>query len=170
MAHSTLPEDNLKLAHMRANYWNKALGTRIEYEELYSLCCLAMVKCYKTYDPAKAAWSTYACKSMDNEVCMALRKMRNTPVVVFSLDCPTVFEGDELTESAIGDEDSALELADVEIRQVLQSLPSLQRRVIYLVDFRGLRQDEAALLLGHSQSYVSRLRKSALNTLRKALA
>jgi RNA polymerase sigma factor (sigma-70 family) len=57
------PVDHLKLAQKMA--WKYKGITDLEFEDVLSICYLAMVKAAEKYDPEKGyAWSTYASKAM----------------------------------------------------------------------------------------------------------
>lgn len=88
-----------------------------------------------------------------------------------SLDQPTR-GGDASLGSMLGDRDPGLVNADVRlvVAHLLESLDDRERRVVVMRFFEDLAQPEIADRLGLSQSYVSRLLRRILRSMRDELA
>lgn len=85
-----------------------------------------------------------------------------------SLDAPADEEGMSSIQR-LGEEDETLELLDTwaTVAPALKTLPSRERRILYLRFFRGLTQTQIAIELDISQMHVSRLLSRTLRTLRE---
>ena len=124
----------------------------------------------------------YASRCIENEILMYIRK-NNSQRTAISIDEPlnTDLDGNELLLSDIlgSEEDSiSYELEQREERQMVRdAVCNLAPRERELIELRyGMRtgremtQKEVADLLGISQSYISRLEKRILSSLRESLA
>lgn len=71
---SELFDENIKLAYHLANKWAKKIP--VEWEEIVQECMLALWKACLGFDPEKGVFSTYAGRTMDNQIRMLVE--RNT--------------------------------------------------------------------------------------------
>ena len=175
-----LIEHNLRLVVYVAKKFEN-VGTGIE--DLISIGTVGLIKAINTFRADKSIkLATYASRCIENEILMYIRK-NNSQRTAISIDEPlnTDWDGNELLLSDIlgSEEDSiSYELEQREERQMVRdAVSSLSPRERELIELRyGMRtgremtQKEVADLLGISQSYISRLEKRILSSLRENLA
>ena len=175
-----LIEHNLRLVVYVAKKFEN-VGTGIE--DLISIGTVGLIKAINTFRADKSIkLATYASRCIENEILMYIRK-NNSQRSAISIDEPlnTDWDGNELLLSDIlgSEEDSiSYELEQREERQLVRdAVCSLAPRERELIELRyGMRtgremtQKEVADLLGISQSYISRLEKRILSSLRENLA
>lgn len=151
-------------------------------DDLVSIGTVGLIKAVRSFDPDKnIKLATYASRCIENEILMYLRKMSGRPLEI-SIDEPlsTDWDGNELLLSDIlgSDEESVSEKLsrDCERRQLLEEISKLndRERVIMelrygLIDGSELTQKEVADRIGISQSYISRLEKKIIKSIRKKL-
>ena len=171
-----LIEHNLRLVIYIAK---KFENSNIEFEDLISIGSLGLIKAVKTFDVEKnIKLATYACRCIENEILMQLRKTTKISKDV-SLDKPLSMdkEGNQLLLSDIlpGEEDLANKVVDDNAdRQVVHDLiGKLNKREREIMILRygltgedELTQKEVADRLGISQSYISRLEKRILDDMK----
>jgi RNA polymerase sporulation-specific sigma factor len=178
-ARQILIERNLRLvAHIVKKYQN--VGEDVE--DLISIGTIGLIKAITTFDGSKGSrLATYAARCIDNELLMMLRARKKISRDV-SLYEPigTDKEGNEISLLDVMlplQEDFAEELGKREdmkkIHALVQSrLAPREKEIIMLrYGFFGqpeLTQREIGEKLGISRSYVSRIEKKALRTLREA--
>ena len=175
-----LIEHNLRLVVYVAKKFEN-VGTGIE--DLISIGTVGLIKAINTFRADKSIkLATYASRCIENEILMYIRK-NNSQRTAISIDEPlnTDWDGNELLLSDIlGSEEDNIcyELEQREERQMVRdAVCNLAPRERELIELRyGMRtgremtQKEVADLLGISQSYISRLEKRILSSLRENLA
>ena len=175
-----LIEHNLRLVVYVAKKFEN-VGTGIE--DLISIGTVGLIKAINTFRADKSIkLATYASRCIENEILMYIRKNSSQKTAI-SIDEPlnTDWDGNELLLSDIlgSDEESiSYELEQREERQMVRdAVCNLAPRERELIELRyGMRtgremtQKEVADLLGISQSYISRLEKRILSSLRENLA
>lgn len=112
---------------------------------------LGLAKAVVHYDPARAKFSSFAARVVDNEIRMASRKRRHDPMrLVASLDAPVTDDPDALPLAHyIADERAARSFDDAETGTTIG--PRLRRALA------GITQAEQAAADGVSRSDVSKL-------------
>ncbi|MGN1451704.1 MAG: RNA polymerase sporulation sigma factor SigE [Eubacteriales bacterium] len=171
-----LIERNLRLVVYIAR---KFENTGIGIDDLVSIGTIGLIKAINTFRPEKnIKLATYASRCIENEILMFLRKnasRRNE----MSIDEPlnTDWDGNELLLSDIlfGEDDTIQSLEEEVDRRLLRAaltrLGEREREIIVMrfgLDGRPERtQKEVADILGISQSYISRLEKRIIASLRK---
>ena len=179
-ARARLVEHNLRLVVYVAKKFEN-VGTGIE--DLISIGTVGLIKAINTFRADKSIkLATYASRCIENEILMYIRK-NNSQRTAISIDEPlnTDWDGNELLLSdVLGSEEESIsyELEQREERQMVRDAVScLAPRERELIELRyGMRtgkemtQKEVADLLGISQSYISRLEKRILSSLRESLA
>lgn len=177
---SYLIEHNLRLVVYVAKKFEN-VGTGIE--DLISIGTVGLIKAINTFRADKnIKLATYASRCIENEILMYIRKNSSQKTAI-SIDEPlnTDWDGNELLLSDVlgSDEESiSYELEQREERQLVrEAVCNLAPRERELIELRyGMRtgremtQKEVADLLGISQSYISRLEKRILASLRESLA
>ncbi|MBQ4141455.1 MAG: RNA polymerase sporulation sigma factor SigK [Clostridia bacterium] len=170
---------NLRLvSHIVRKYYSTAKNQ----EDLVSLGTLGLIKAVDSFDPVHGArFATYAAKCIQNEILMhfrSQRKLQNEVSINDAID--TDKDGNPLTyEDIISTDENMAEdldrrmLAERALSYAETILLPRERQIIFLRYGIGGKkpktQKETASLLGISRSYVSRIEKSALEKLRKAL-
>lgn len=176
---TVLAERNLRLVVYIAK---KFENTGIELEDLISIGTIGLIKASKTYDADKSIKpATYASRCIENEILMYIRKNNRLRSEV-SLDEPLhvdrdgnellladiiTVDGEEVSKNIEIDEERAM------IRRLVSRLDKRQREIIELRFGLGgepeLTQKQTAERLGISQSYISRLEKKIIASLREQI-
>jgi RNA polymerase sporulation-specific sigma factor len=158
----------------------KYYGTAKNQEDLISIGSIGLVKAVDSFDPKNGArFATYAAKCIQNEILMHFRSQKKLSVEVSineTIDMDR--DGNPLTYmDVIAAEDNMEEDLDLKMKAALvrrlvnNVLDERERQIITLryglADGEAYTQREVAQLLGISRSYVSRIEKSALATLRE---
>ena len=173
-----LIERNLRLvAHIAKKY-----SSEEELEDLISIGTIGLIKAVGTYQPAKSIkLATYASRCIGNEILMYLRKSSNRRQEA-SIDEPLNVDGDGnelLLSDILGSDENQISQRleqDAEravLRRAVDSLSPRERQIMELrfglADGIERTQKEAADALGISQSYISRLEKRIIHTLKVQL-
>ena len=178
-AREKLIRHNLRLvAHIVKKYY--ALPG--DQEDLVSIGTIGLMKAVDTFDATrKARFSTYASRCIENEILMYLRKSSNRRQEA-SIDEPLNVDGDGnelLLSDILGSDANAVSQQleqDAEravLRSAVAALSARERQIMELrfglTDGVERTQKEAADALGISQSYISRLEKRIIRTLKARL-
>ena len=178
-ARNLLIEHNLRLvAYIARRFEN----TGINIEDLISIGTIGLIKAVGTYQPAKSIkLATYASRCIGNEILMYLRKSSNRRQEA-SIDEPLNVDGDGnelLLSDILGSDENQISQRleqDAEravLRRAVDSLSPRERQIMELrfglADGIERTQKEAADALGISQSYISRLEKRIIHTLKVQL-
>ncbi len=167
---------NLRLvSHIVRKYY----GTAKNAEDLVSIGTIGLVKAVDTFDPENGArFATYAAKCIQNEILMHFRSQKKfTQEVSIHETIDVDRDGNPLTYmDVIATDDNIIEETDVKMKQLTVRrlvdtvLDERERQIVILRYGLGgedpRTQREVAHLLGISRSYVSRIEKAALETLR----
>ena len=179
-ARRKLIEHNLRLVVFIARRFE---NTGVGLEDLISIGTIGLIKAVNTFRSDRGIkLATYASRCVENEILMYLRKLgalRQT----LSFDEPlnTDWDGNELLLSDVlgtDPDEVSRPLEDEQEREWLlaavERLEARERRIITLrfglFGQRELTQKEVADALGISQSYISRLEKRILQTLRREMS
>ena len=177
-ARNKLIEHNLRLvAHIVKKYYSATN----DQDDLISIGVIGLIKAIKTFDISKnTRLATYAARCVENEIFMHFRTLRRISCEI-SLSEPidTDCEGNtlELMDILSFEEDMFENLLQsdkiVLLRSYIQTeLDPREREILILRyglnDKQPLTQRETAERLGISRSYVSRIEKAAIETLRAA--
>lgn len=169
---------NLRLvAHVVKKYYSLPGDA----EDLISIGTIGLIKAVNSFDNTKQArFSTYASRCIDNEVRMSFRKQKKAPATV-SMNEPIEAgkDGSALTvidvvpDDFLLDEDCERRDETARLRRLVDGLSGRQRQVVLLRYGLGgqppMTQQEVADLLGISRSYISRIEKAAVLSLRQSL-
>ena len=178
-ARNKLIEGNQGLVLFVANQY---AGSGVEFEDLASIGMVGLIKAADTFRPEKKIkFATYAVTCIRNEIRMYFRQSQKYKKEI-SLNSVLGIdeEGNELHLFDImetGSDDISRRLEDADDRAMLmsaiKSLPERERILIVLLygldrqGCDGRTQLEVGKRLGISGSYVSRIRKRALQHLRR---
>ncbi|MBQ3515069.1 MAG: RNA polymerase sporulation sigma factor SigK [Lachnospiraceae bacterium] len=176
-AKDVLIEHNMRLvAHIVKKYHQNDR----ELEELISIGTIGLIKGVNSFDETKGnRLVTYAAKCIENELLMNIRleKKKAKEVSIYE-SIGTDKEGNEISLlDVIGNNDentlNVLILSDnvVQLYEVLNRLPDDKSKQVIVLRYglygrNPMTQKQVAALLGISRSYVSRIEKKALLTLR----
>ena len=155
-------------------------ATGANVEDLISIGTIGLIKAVNTFRPEKnIKLATYASRCIENEILMHLRKTASKGREI-SIDEPlnVDWDGNELLLSDIlgsdNDEVSRGVEQEAENKLLLSLVKELPRREQQIMELRfglyGKRehtQKEVADMLGISQSYISRLEKRIIVSLKK---
>jgi RNA polymerase sporulation-specific sigma factor len=147
---------------------------------LISIGTIGLIKAASTYDPNKnTRFATYASRCIENEILMHFRNQRKCAQDVFIYDpIDTDKEGNPLTlQEIMSDDDNIFEHIDLRLKSeqmyklIETSLNERERKIITmrygLYCTKPLTQREVAESLAISRSYVSRIEKKAVTTLKR---
>lgn len=176
-ARAKLIEHNLRLvAHIIKKYY----GNSAEQDDLISIGTIGLIKAVSTFDYEKGArFATYASRCIENEILMYFRnKKKYAQDVSFTEPIDSDKDGNTLSLiDVMADERSVAEdiedkLRDERLYKVIGDTLSLREKEIIYLRYgldgrRSYTQREVAKHLGISRSYVSRIEKKALETLRE---
>lgn len=176
----TLIERNLRLVVYIARRFE---NTGVNIEDLISIGTIGLIKAVNTFDATKKIkLATYASRCIENEILMYLRRSCKLKLEV-SLDEPLNidWDGNELLLSDILGTENDLVSRDIEdevdrslLILAMDKLEPRQRRIMELRFGIGGREEftqkQVADMLGISQSYISRLEKHIIKTLRTEIA
>ncbi|WP_312642896.1 RNA polymerase sporulation sigma factor SigK [Hydrogenoanaerobacterium sp.] len=179
-AKNKLIEHNLRLvAHIIKKYYSSFK----DQDDLISIGTIGLIKAASTFDYEKGArFATYASRCIENEVLMFFRSKRKTAQDIYISDpIDTDKEGNSLTlMDIVADEDNILDNLDLKIKSeklhkyIDAHLEDREKTIVLmrygLCGYVPMTQREVAKKLGISRSYVSRIEKKALSTLRKQFA
>jgi len=172
-----LIEHNLRLVVYIAKRFD---NTGVDMDDLVSIGTIGLIKAVSGYKPDKnIKLATFASRCIENEILMHLRKTNKTRAEV-SLDEPlnVDFEGNMLLLSDVLGTDPDCVYNDVEgtaekemLKETFMRLPERERRILELrfglYGKEEMTQKEIADMMGISQSYISRLEKKIVGTLKK---
>ncbi len=176
-ARLTLIEHNLRLVVYIAKRFD---NTGVDMDDLVSIGTIGLIKAVGSYAPDKnITLATYASRCIENEILMHIRKTGRTRTEL-SLDEPlnVDFEGNMLLLSDVLGTDPDCVYSDVEgsaeremLRESFDRLPERERQILSLrfglYGKEEMTQKEIADMMGISQSYISRLEKKIVDSLRK---
>lgn len=176
-ARSRLIEHNLRLvAHIVKKYYTVS----DDGEDLISIGTIGLIKAVSSFDSSKGTrFATYASRCIENEILMHFRsKKKSAGDIYFEEPVDIDKEGNQLTlMDIIAEDDGIVDKIDLSIksRQLYRFLDECltKRELEIIIDRYGLygkrpmTQREVAKKLNISRSYVSRIEKKALETLRK---
>lgn len=179
-AKTKLIKHNLRLvAHISKKYNFK----NIDSDDLISIGTIGLIKAVDTFKPERGVkLSSYASRCIDNEILMYLRNMSKSSLDL-SIDEPidTDKNGNTLTLiDTIACDKSIAEEIDVKLdiqklnRNIMRLLSPRERIILHLRyglnGTKPLPQREVARRLKISRSYVSRLEKKSINTLKTSFS
>lgn len=177
-AKNILVERNLRLvAHIVKKYQH----LEDDVEDLISVGTIGLIKAVTTFNPDKGnRLVTYAARCIDNELLMLLRtKKKSSKEVSLYEPIGTDKDGNEISLLDIIEHNGLSVLEKVDLKQDIEKLyqildKALTPREKKVLELRyglyykqELTQQEIAVLLGISRSYVSRIEKNAILKLQK---
>ena len=178
-ARDALITHNLRLVVYLAKKYE---SSGVPAEDMISIGTIGLIKAVNTFTPERSIkLATYASRCIGNEILMYLRKTSNRRQET-SIDEPLNVDGDgnELLLSDILGSDENMVSQQLEqaseravLRRAVKRLSPRERQIMELrfglADGIERTQKEAADALGISQSYISRLEKRIIQTLRLQL-
>lgn len=178
-ARNKLIEHNLRLVVFLAKKYE---NTNTDLEDLVSIGTIGLIKAVNTYRLDKnIKLATYASRCIDNEILMYLRKTkRKRTEVSFEDSLSYDADGNELhLEDVLGTESDIVTKGlddELDKNMMLEEIEKLNLRDKEIIELRyGLNgkkemtQKEVAILLGISQSYISRIEKKVIKKLKNII-
>lgn len=176
-ARDRLIEHNLRLvAHIIKKYY----GASSDQEDLISIGTIGLIKAVSTFDYTKGTrFATYGSRCVENEILMHFRSLKKTALDrYFDEPVDSDKDGNQLClidiisdGTDVGDKIELLIRCEQLYKYINSELDQRERQIIRLRygldNGKALTQREVAALLGISRSYVSRIEKKALQTLRE---
>ncbi len=176
-AKNKLIEHNLRLvAHIIKKYYSNSK----EQDDLISIGTIGLIKAVSTFDYKKGTrFATYASKCIENEILMYFRSLKKISTEIhFEESIDTDKDGNQLTLiDIVADSGCMIDKVDLIIKsqQLYKFIDEcLDERECEIIKLRyglygkhPLTQREVAKKLNISRSYVSRIEKKALQTLKK---
>lgn len=136
-----------------------------EYDDIFQIGCMGLMKASKYYDASKSRFTTYASRFIYNEISMfyRLRRKKQKMIDVVSLETVVNDDGRKITTLADCLPDKNAELCDAAfdmeiIENAIAKMKTEQYKAIchdYII--RGLKQCEIAKKYKVSQGQVSRI-------------
>ncbi len=176
-ARSRLIEHNLRLV---AHIVKKYSSTQSDSEDLISIGTIGLIKAVESFDYSKnTRFATYASRCIENEILMFFRsKKKSAGDIYFDEPVDVDKDGNQLTLiDIIAEDDGIVDKIDLSIKTeqlykfITECLDERELEIIVnrygLYGKKPLTQREVAKKLNISRSYVSRIEKKALDTLRK---
>ena len=178
-ARDELITHNLRLVVYLAKKYE---SSGVPSEDMISIGTIGLIKAVNTFTPERSIkLATYASRCIGNEMLMYLRKSSNRRQEA-SIDEPLNVDGDGnelLLSDILGSDENQISQRleqDAEravLRRAVDSLSPRERQIMELrfglADGIERTQKEAADALGISQSYISRLEKRIIRTLKARL-
>lgn len=163
-----MKNEDLVLNHIKLAYsvaWSMK-STGIEIEDLQSLALLGLVKAARNYDKDRGyKFSSLATTIMRNEILQEVRRQKKQRNQV-SLNSP-IAEG--LFTLADVLEDKKNGFVEAEMQALIEGLEENEKKAVRLIIFQGMKQTEAAGIIGVSQSMTSHYYRSGLQKLRQCI-
>lgn len=178
-ARNILIEHNLRLVVFLAKKYE---NTTYDIEDLVSIGSIGLIKGINTYKIDKnIKLATYASRCISNEILMFLRKNKRKRAEV-SLDDALNYdaEGNELhLEDILGTDENLVpneyeKQVDKEVlAKEIEGLPDRDKEIMTLRyglnNTKEYTQKEVAVMLGISQSYISRIEKKVIRKLKQVM-
>ncbi len=156
--------------------------TGIGIEDLVSIGTIGLIKAVKTFCPDKnIKLATYASRCIENEILMFLRKASQYKNEI-SIDEPLNidWDGNELllsdvlgTDDDIVNKGIEMEVEKQVLRQEINKLDEREKMIMEmrfgLISGKEMTQKQVADKVGISQSYISRLEKRILKSIRQKM-
>jgi RNA polymerase sporulation-specific sigma factor len=128
--------------------------TGVDYLELFQEGSIGLIKAARTFDPSKGfKFSTYAGRCIQNDMFVYLRRCQRISRRYQSLDA--IPNGWELVGKWEPD------MSYVEIDQAAFARMNTKQKQLLMLLFEGYSQAEAAIEMGHTASYISRILNKA---------
>ncbi|MDR0915016.1 MAG: RNA polymerase sporulation sigma factor SigK [Oscillospiraceae bacterium] len=176
-AKNKLVEHNLRLVAYIIKKFNQS---GVEQEDLVSIGTIGLIKAVNTYSPEKKTMlSSYASKCIENEILMHFRnRKKSSQDVSLNEAIDTDKDGNPLTLMDImASQSSIIEELEIKINseklaEYIDEVLSPREKYIIIMRYgldggKPLAQREIAAQMNISRSYVSRIEKKSLATLRK---
>lgn len=155
-----LVESNMGLAGMIAKkYWVKATQYGMDYDDVFSVACLGLMRAARTYDPKLSRPSTYLTYGCETAVQAELRKNISKSRSAYQ----TVSIENVLTANALESMEPSPEeaiLSNIAVAQIYKTVinkVSERDRQVLLMRIQGMTQYEIADAIGKTQGHVSRI-------------
>jgi RNA polymerase sigma factor (sigma-70 family) len=177
-----LASGHIKFMYARIHHWKKQLPF-IHKDDIESAAAFGFTKAIKAFDPSRGLKPiTLIARAIDNEVLQVIRKFNNKDKKTFPLSgfqstgvsrasysgYQREYDYSDIEANLFRGEDSYTELDRMDIASAMEVLKPIEKEVIILayLSEENLGQYDLADVLGLSQSYISRVKSSALRKMR----
>jgi len=150
---------------------NKYRNTRHEYNDLFQVGCIGLIKAVDTFDINKGKFSSYAYICILNEINIMLNSDKKFKKDI-SLDFK-ISEDDTILDLIVDNIDIEYEYEENEliitVKKIISNFPNLDREILYLYFGKNLRHIDIAKIYNVSQSTICRLIKDDLKIISNKL-
>jgi RNA polymerase sigma factor (sigma-70 family) len=148
-------------------FYNLLDRFKIDYDDLFQIGTIGLLKAYNGFKPDKAKWSTYACKCIYTEYLTFIRSEKSKIITICENEMIGLDGEDFIFEKATYDDYSLIEGIDIkEIKGIMKSLNDREKFVINCM-MKGLTQDKIALKINKAQGQVSRILRKIREKVKK---
>ena len=137
-------------------------STRLEYDDLFQIGCIGLIKATRAFEPSRGAFSSFAVKVIWQTIANALQHDRRKNAPTISLDKPITGDGgDSFLDTLPAEVNVEKTVANHDaVKRALQSIGPTARTII-LMRADGKTQDEIARAMGTSIQNVQQCIKRA---------
>ena len=161
--------DNLGLVHYVTRRHSRWMLAHMEYEDLYQVGAIGLIKAAKSYDRSRGKFSTLAARciymTQANEMRKLQKSKRQAPQSLIYLDAPIKDNGQPIGDLIAAPDQDAIDLR-IDVQAVLDGLPERERRIVALRR-QGVSQQKIAKRLGVTQPSISRTLINIVSVLRR---
>ncbi|MFF5993677.1 sigma-70 family RNA polymerase sigma factor [Lysinibacillus sp. KU-BSD001] len=176
MSTLTVEQEQLVIEHNRLVHYfaHRFYQENMDHADMVQIGTIGLIKASKVFDASRGyKFSTIAGKCIKNEIIKSFRKKR---VQATSLNSPLLNNAKYTERIELIDNDINIQNEvplNIDLQNALSKLDELERLIIKysfgLEGFQCLTQSQIAKMVNISRSHVGRLKKSALEKLRKEL-
>ena len=162
--------------------FNKCMSCNAdEFDDYFQIGKIGLIKDVESYKPGVSLFATYSYRCIQNEMLMAVNKQNRHKTI--SLEAPAFNYVKDEREDTVGDRiSSPINLEEIvfesESKQAVKAfiknnLPEDEKNILSLRYYSGdktMTQNQVAKKLNITQSCVSRIEKSAIESIKTALA
>ena len=169
-----LAEENWHRVAKVAGKRAKRLPRFIRLDDLISYGALGLIDAAHRNDDSKGLkFTTYANWRINGAISDGIRETRNKAKRAMLNDMLSI-EGEELvlrSDDRLSPESEVIREDIIRlVREAVDALPPLERKVLILTEWKGVSQPEVAKRLGYCEEWIYQIRRKAKATLRIELA
>lgn len=181
----SLIESNIGIARMAAWKYHKICKQYgMEWDDVFSIACMGLMKAARSFDPARSKPSTYLSYGCETALLMELRRCRSVSRSTFKtvsiesvmyreenhgsseLTFADTLKSDEPTPEAT----VMFKISTAQAWKTIKTSTSRTQRCMLLLRMNGMKQSDIAMKLGCSQAHVSRTLARIRGCVTEALA
>lgn len=154
-----LVTDNLGLVRYVTLGHSRWMLAHMEYDDLYQVGAIGLIKAAKAYDPARGKFASLAAHCIHMAQANAVRRLRTvrrrTPQILVYIEAPVGDGNIHVKDVLAAPDQDAIDLR-IDVQAVLDGLPERERRIVAMRQ-TGLSQRKIAKEIGVSQMLVSKI-------------